>query len=664
MADILPFQSGATNSSPQSADGRIDPEGNLAKFIALAKRSPALKGVVWESLTWRFDADDPVAKKTNSHRAYSNELMFSNRETSKKGWSRVRMEERQPMAQPFLDFARSFVRLHAESSSPNITILRKDLAILSILEALLKTTGAADPTLLTIGHFKDAEAMLKTDYAARTAYKMSNMLENVAEQIDRHKITATPIRYRTGIKRPNDGDELTEGGQTEGAEKMISEDALRALADIYRSPADEVEKLIGDVCAILVASGFRIGELLALPVDCWFEDEGRCGIRHGTKKVREMGIKWLPSASAPVAKQAIADLTVLCREAREVAKWMRMNPGRIRELAHLDPGSEIRILDAIALLGGNDGTTYFIASNGIKATSTMQGLVAKVGEIECALCARFAPFDVALTTMKSGAEIRLDEALIVVFENQLHMTRGTLKWLPRPLTQVMLVKHLELILARRAGAGQDPIKIKTHGPRHWLNTLASNEGVGELDLALWSGRKDIAQNDAYKHLKLTKRTALARELILDGKMEGSVARIANSIPDPIERKNYVDARVQAAHTTPYGVCLHPYAAAPCMKHLQCLSDRTGKGCSELAREKGNKRERDELLRLKSETEDNLAKAREAMEQDVYNASNWVLAQQKTLDGIISALAVDDLPGVKEGVAVRVFPNGKSHFTSS
>ena len=45
----------------------------------------------------------------------------------------------------------------------------------------------------------------------------------------------------------------------------------------------------------------------------------------------------------------------------------------------------------------------------------------------------------------------------------------------------------------------DPITLKTHQLRHYLNTLAQRGGLSEAEIAAWSGRADIRQSTVYDH---------------------------------------------------------------------------------------------------------------------------------------------------------------------
>jgi hypothetical protein len=90
-----------------------------------------------------------------------------------------------------------------------------------------------------------------------------------------------------------------------------------------------------------VATGFRIGEALTLPIDCWVDRRGsngqeECGIRYWPEKGGHPIVKWLPTKAVPLARRAIDDIRELCSEARRVALWLEENPGRVPALLGYD----------------------------------------------------------------------------------------------------------------------------------------------------------------------------------------------------------------------------------------------------------------------------------------------------------------------------------------
>ena len=109
--------------------------------------------------------------------------------------------------------------------------------------------------------------------------------------------------------------------RSEGLLKMPSKRSLEALADISNTPLDDNERIILRMIDLLVIGGFRIGEVLRLPLDCWVETPAldnngnvrtdprtgtavmRCGIRYWPEKGGDPYIKWLSDITTPLARR-------------------------------------------------------------------------------------------------------------------------------------------------------------------------------------------------------------------------------------------------------------------------------------------------------------------------------------------------------------------------
>ena len=98
------------------------------------------------------------------------------------------------------------------------------------------------------------------------------------------------------------------------------------------------------------------------------------------------------------------------------------------------------------------------------------------------------------------------------------------------------------------------MRIRTHAFRHYCNTLADRGGLSDLELALWSGRRDVRQNAAYKHDAVEQRLQWARDMLCKGNLYGSISTTYAGISDPVEKETFLVTFVNAAHFTPYG-CL-------------------------------------------------------------------------------------------------------------
>lgn len=125
-------------------------------------------------------------------------------------------------------------------------------------------------------------------------------------------------------------------GRPEG--KLPSKQALEGVADIYnthaKSPAD---RLRAAALAILVVTGFRIGELLTLPLECevteTHDERTRYGLRYYKEKARgaekNLDVRWLTATGAELAQKAITEIRGLTAQARERAKILEQNPNRV-----------------------------------------------------------------------------------------------------------------------------------------------------------------------------------------------------------------------------------------------------------------------------------------------------------------------------------------------
>src|SRR5687767_1992760 len=89
--------------------------------------------------------------------------------------------------------------------------------------------------------------------------------------------------------------------------------------------------------AVLVVTGFRIGELLTLPLDCEVEEvrggKPRYGLRYYKEKSRGgekvFAVRWLTATGAELARKAIHEIRTLTQEARERAEVLERTPHRV-----------------------------------------------------------------------------------------------------------------------------------------------------------------------------------------------------------------------------------------------------------------------------------------------------------------------------------------------
>ena len=203
-------------------------------------------------------------------------------------------------------------------------------------------------------------------------------------------------------------------------------------------------------------------------------------------------------------------------------------------------------------------------------------------------------------------------------------------------------RSFENIFSRHGYVGTDgiPLHLKTHQPRHLLNTIAQRNGMSNLDIAKWSGRAKVSQNKVYNHVSEDEMLRKAEEL--DISSIGSQAFMIDSVEPnlPVTPGMLNLWEHGAIHVTEYGYCVHDYMMSPCEKFRDCIN------CNEQVCEKG---EEDKLQRLKERlnmTERLLSKAKESMTEEELGADRWVKHHESTLSRLrelISILSDDAIP---------------------
>jgi hypothetical protein len=646
----------------------------LRHVIEDAKSLHTYPSIRWDDFYWDLTEIEP--KRAHDKRRLN--IYFTRR--------RGRSDRYVPYEQPFADFAKAIIRTRASERNvgwkfqKNMTMAQQYL-----YEALLRT-NSTEPTALTNQHFQNAITEVANTRAHKTAYGIGHLLEEIAEFINYHNITDVKISFSNPISHLGHGDGLDEESQAKGLEKMPSQSALQALGQASNNPLDDNERILLRTIDLLVVGNFRIGEALTIPLNCWveehkLEEDGRvqtnpqtgepikrCGLRYWPEKGGEPVVKWLPDCAVPLAERAVNELTELCKEARRAAALLERHPDRVPLPVGCGPDELLDRKQLYVALGleSYSGLRQFISALGVKPVEKEREKgrggnrnLYRVREIEEALLSRRGQLEVV---KKPNAQNQLlSESLCVMFRNQFDAGKPTLRFLPELLGYKQLTvalgndKAVLSIFSRRGLTEPDgsTMRIKTHAFRHWLNTLADRGGLSDLELALWSGRRDISQNAAYKHGTVEQRVTWAREMLKDGKLYGEVADVYNSIDDPVEKELFLETFVGVAHFTPYGVCVHDFAIDPCRFHLNCLS-----GCPEYLRTKGDVEERQQLVQLQRFTKKELEKAEEAMAEGEYRASNWVDFNKTLLANTEAALAVDDDDTTADGEVVSVFPDGR------
>lgn len=196
----------------------------------------------------------------------------------------------------------------------------------------------------------------------------------------------------------------------------------------------------------------------------------------------------------------------------------------------------------------------------------------------------------------------------------------------------------------------DLISIKSHQPRHFLNTLANAANMDGFDIAAWSGRKFSQQNSVYDHVSSAVRAEEMRPTVLSAVSAAAPAhRLGKYIP--IRRENFSVGDIKAAHLTDLGHCVHDFTMSPCLHFADHIN------CNEHEVIKGESQTNENIRQALSESQKLVAIAQRAWRRGNNPAKIWLEHHQSRIDHLRDIIAILDDPNVEAGTAIRL-SNGK------
>lgn len=631
------------------------PRQNYERFVEAGRLSDAFGAIVFDDAIWRV----PTRTNLPGGSAVGN-LAFTVRSTS--------VDPSSPaMDKRFADFLKTVIRLDQAKKPSQIHKHRETIAVGRLLYEV-SSEISHDPCLFNTSTFKRANDISKTWRPEESArYRVGSVLQKLGKIMTDAGITAHRIDFRNVA--PRAAEIRSDGGEDE---RMPAEGALAALtkaSQLVTAPEDVLRMRIVE---LLPCAPWRINDILRLPFDCEvFEPATRNGrpvldadgnqvVRYGIGYRGSKGfaadVKWIPTAMVDVARRAISQIRELTSGAREVAKWMEANPGRawLVEPHRLSPPDRVLSREELREALGIPvvrRVAPFARSYGIPLSpcSTRRSWRYRISDIEEALLREHKP-------IQGDATMRRSEYLLLTSRNFFSTARETII----SIVDVVDYNSIKYFLKSRPGtpsvferfnlldADGQPYELKTHQVRHFLNTVAAEGGLGEVERAKWSGRTDVQTNAAYDHEPGYMLAEKARSLLAQGKMQGPVADTYTRLP-PVERSAFSLVHLATVHTTEIGLCVHDWATAPCPHHGACAD------CRDCAIVKGDPVHRARIEVLLEDEEALIARAIAEMDDGTYGASNYVEHHRRMAAGYRRMLAIHDDASIEDGTLVQIDP---------
>ncbi|WP_044370463.1 integrase [Burkholderia pseudomallei] len=634
----------------------LDAQANLAAFIDLCRARLTVFGqsLDFEADSWDVSDTIKLAGKVKRLR-----LIYSNLDTCNEP-VRVMMRE------PFKSFAKSYMR-YEHGMSPTHDVGKRILA-LRALEAALLETGTADPVRIDSHVLNRAAQRLGERTAPTTAYRTSGQLEKISNFLCDNRLIALPNRWRNPLRRPSDAVRVGKEADDRRAAKMPSQAALDALPEVFQLATSPGDVLVSSVVAILCSAPDRISEVLQLPVNCEVRqkregsEETAYGLRWWPAKGAAPMVKWVVPTMTGVVEAAIAKIRRLTDEARDVARWYEEHPTQLyltEDMEHLRTQEWLSMAEVADIVFAEpvhpSSSRIWCDANQISKQKRGGYAYVRFADVE-AVVLRQLPRGFPVAAPKTG--LLYSNALFVIQRNALHPRRARFRCIIEPVTDSHIHPRLGsgpsngiLSIFDHCGFYEpdgSPIRVHTHQFRHYLNTLAQAGGLSQLDIAKWSGRKDVRQNRYYDHETPAAVVARIRTAVGDDtRMFGPLATGPRAAL--ITRDEFARLKVPTAHTTDFGYCIHDYVMSPCQMHRDCLN------CGEQVCVKGESDKENRIRQAHAEATRLLAMAERADADGELGAGEWAKHHRAQLARITALLDILDDPVVARGAVIQLMP---------
>lgn len=501
----------------------------------------------------------------------------------------------------------------------------------------------------------DAEQQMLLSWGGAATYKRCTMLQKMVSDLAAAPFgpIVAPMKVVFRTPRHEDFERYTLEGQEMRQAKMPPDEAINAIGRMFADVVkDEGDRLILCALALLVATGFRVGEVLTLPVDCEVSDGSgadlKCGLRYYKEKSRggekRLAIHWMTRAQGELAKAAIREVRRITRAVRRRARELERDPATL-PIPNVSRNAKLTVEETASLLGMKAGSLNAISANRLPALGSGKDRLYRAKDVMAYLVAIRGPL--WTVDRRDGTFQSLSETLFIQFRNANHATRGTNRLLVDAVTE----QPLNDFLGGRAEKGRTVVKsgferygirdakgqfycLHTHQFRHWVTTKAAQAGVPDHVIARWQGREHMGDLEAYKHLTPAERLETLKAALKRGTVKGQIAQMYFSLAEDV-RDVFLEGQLQAVHVTPLGLCVHDFRVLPCPKFLNCVKD-----CEDYVLDTQNKVHIDNLVQLQTRTQLTLDQARQQSERKQEDLSeNWIADAEATLSGVTRILTV-------------------------
>ena len=576
-----------------------------------------------------------------------------------------RSNQIRPFKENIYEFSKAYMRyMHAMRPTKSFSVR------LMIFKALDSVLDSKEIYQIEAIDLHNAANWIAQNYSAILAYRIAGQLALLHKFLVDKSLLANKFVWKPAVKRPSDTQRIGRDADEKRLKKLPSQAALEAIPQIFRTSKNPRDVLLSSVLAILCSSPSRISEVMELPLDCEVFQKGldgsaKYGLRWWPAKGALPQVKWIIPSMAEVVQEAIEKIRKFTKPAREIAKWYEANPSKLylpEHLQHLRDKellSKNEISEIVGLPMEKGAAVSFIATHKVRKII-----------IDRALFVTFEDLEKALTSIlpknfpypDGNKRMKFSETLFLSRINEFNDRKPTYSFMFGGISNSVVQSTLSAGLHNGKNSifstngffepDGSEIKVTTHQFRHYLNTLAQAGGMSQLDIAKWSGRKDVSQNQAYDHMSSLEVVNLIRGAVGDtSKAIGPLSHLAGKALIP--RDEFARLIVPTAHVTDIGFCIHDYTMSPCQVHRDCIN------CHEMVCIKGDKKAERNIKIALDESFRLMEEAKLANGEGLYGAGRWLESHKNNFERLEQLNSILSNNAVPDGTVIQLASPQKS-----
>ncbi|CAI8848828.1 integrase [Pseudomonas sp. IT-P176] len=570
-----------------------------------------------------------------------------------------------------IPFAKAYIAYRKAHSPSARDAARSIVPIRCVEPALLAIKKVADISLVDPVVLDHAVAVAREHYQF-SGNMASSELNRFVKFLLEHKLVERAFHWKCSIPGPKGNGRTDREGKKASQDKMPPDHVLNYMAEMFaNNPQNPADKYVVSLFALLMSAPARISEVHDLPLDCLHSEidaQGakKLGLRFYSGKGFGPNIKWVPAVFNDVAVNAVERLTELTNEGRRMARWYENHPELFYRHAACPavddstPLSVTQICDALSVKyrGLPCYARAFLKNLANPIASFLYEHNIALEQVTLAVLNKYArsrlPKD--FPWKNKQLQLKWSDSLFCMRVNELHHQRGVspiIIWGPgsssisSALSITSGTREMQTVWDRNGCKNPDGsrISLTTHQVRHFLNTTAQRGDLGQFDIARWSGRANVSQNNTYNHMTDEEHLEKIGSFPALSALSGPLEKIAAHAPVTLADLGAIGDVM--AHVTELGFCVHDYSMLPCQKHRDCLN------CNEHVCVKGDDQKLARLILQRDAIALQLAQAQQALGEGYYGADRWTVHQQTTLERanqLISLLQADE---VERGAVVRL-----------